>query len=90
MERFDVQELAARLRELRARKDVTQQQVADATGISQANISSYEKGKTAGGPDYQTAWELADYYGVPLSYLGGRTAHEMTAERTAPMAEGAR
>ena len=76
MEKFDVQELPARLRELRARKNVTQQQVADATGISQANISVFEKGRTAGGPDYQTAWILADYYGVPLSYLGGRTAYE--------------
>ena len=75
MERFDVNEMAARLRELRARKDVTQTQVAEATGISQANISSYEKGKTAGGPDYATAWALADYYGVPLWYLGGREEH---------------
>lgn len=73
---FDVQEMAARLRELRARKNVTQQEVAQETGISQSNISYFEQGKTAGGPDYETAWILADYYGVSLSYLGGRTAYE--------------
>lgn len=84
MEKFDVNEMAARLRELRARKNVTQKQVEDDTGISQSNISGFEQGRTLGGPDYETAWKLADYYGVPLSYLGGRTycEREGTGEST--------
>lgn len=73
---FDAQEFAARMRQLRARKNVTQQQVADATGLQQSSISNWEKGSSHGGPDYESAWILADYYQVPLAYLGGRTDFE--------------
>ena len=73
---FDKDEMAARLRELRARKNVSQQKVADDTGIGQSSISSWEQGTVKGGPSYEDACILADYYSVPLAYLGGRTNHE--------------
>lgn len=81
---FDVNEMAARLRELRARRNVTQQQVADETGITQSNISAWEQAKVPSGPNYEDAWTLAEYYGVPIGYLGGRTYNEPD-----PMAQAA-
>ena len=80
---FDVQEMGARLRELRARKNVSQQKVADDTGLAQSSISGWEQGATESGPSYEDAWVLADYYGVPLAYLGGRTNCEPVHDRAA-------
>ena len=69
---FDVDEMARRLRMLRASRNVSQQQVAEATGLQQSSISNWEKGSSVGGPSYQDAWLLADYYGVSIAELGGR------------------
>lgn len=68
----DKQELAANLRGLRARLRLSQEQVAEAVGVSPQTIVNYENGK--GGMSYETAWALADLYGVPLDALGNRQA----------------
>ncbi len=73
---FD-QEVAANLRALRARKNVRQQDVALATGMDATTLSNYETGK--GGISFENAWKLADYYGVPIGALGGRTDYERIA-----------
>lgn len=62
--------LAANLRAERARARRTQEEVAAAVGVDPATVSNYESGASA--PSYETAWRLADYYGVTLDQLGGR------------------
>lgn len=63
--------LATNLRVQRARKNVRQQDVAEATGIDQAALSQYENGARV--PGVETMARLADYYGVSLDSLAGRT-----------------
>lgn len=60
-----------RLRDMRNDFDLSQQQVADILGIQQTVYSRYERG-------FQTIplihlMKLADYYGVSLDFLTGRT-----------------
>lgn len=67
---FSVDRMAAELRGLRGKKHVSQQEVADAVGVERVTIKNYENGLTV--PSYETAWKLADYYGVSLDAIGGR------------------
>lgn len=62
--------LASNLRGFRARKRMTQSEVASAIGVTTQTIANYEDGKP--GMSYENAWALADLYGVTLSALGGR------------------
>lgn len=68
--KFSQDELAANLRALRARRNVSQSEVAAQLGVDANTVSNYETGSTI--PNYQTAWALADYYGVTLDELGSR------------------
>ena len=63
-------------REMSARenRDVTQADIAEAVGVSSNTILNYEKGE--GCVSYETAWALADLFGVPLCELGGRDERE--------------
>ena len=67
---FDKNVMADNLRGLRAKKRMTQAEVAEAIGVSTNTIVNYENGD--GSVSYETAWKLADLYGVPLCDLGGR------------------
>ena len=60
-----------RLRDLREDRDLRQIDVAKATGIDQRTLSNYETGKTA--PDMCSLIRLADFFGVSLDYLTGRS-----------------
>lgn len=71
---FSKEEMSACLRELRARKRVTQQEVADAVGVDATSIYNYENARTA--PTFEIAWRLADFYNVSLDRLGGRNTDE--------------
>lgn len=71
---FSKEEMSACLRELRARKRVTQQEVADAVGVDATSIYNYENGRTP--PTFEIAWRLADFYNVSLDRLGGRNTNE--------------
>lgn len=62
--------VAANLRALRARKRMTQAEVAAAVGVNANTIGNYENGDSS--MSYEAAWKLADLYGVPLCDLGGR------------------
>lgn len=62
---------------LRTAKGVSQKEVADAIGITSSVLSNYEKGLKA--PSLEFAYLLADYYGVTLDELCGRTS---TRERS--------
>lgn len=62
--------LAERLRELRAKKTVSLQAVADAIGVSKPHVWELEKGK-AKNPSLDLLKKIADFYGVTLDYLAG-------------------
>ena len=60
-----------RLKELRFYKEKSQLQVQMETGIEQALLSKYENGLRI--PPTDTLMILADYYGVSMDYIMGRT-----------------
>ena len=63
--------LATNLRVQRAKKRVRQKDVANAVSIDQAALSQYENGTRV--PNVETVVKLADYYGISLDTLAGRT-----------------
>lgn len=67
---LDREKLAERLRMERARKKVTQAEVAEATGTTGAAICNYENGSRT--PTLDKLNALADYYGVTTDYLIGK------------------
>lgn len=67
MERF-----SERLQELRKEKNATKEDLAAHLGITVWAYRYYEEGKRY--PDFQGLIALADYFGVTLDDLVGRTA----------------
>lgn len=67
---FDKDVMAANLRALRAREHISQEEVAKRVGIGVASVVNYENGQSS--PSYETAWRLADLFGVTLDALGSR------------------
>ena len=63
--------IAERLRWLREVNEKSQQVVADTCGIHQTTLGEYERGLCMPSPEVLRT--LADYYGVSLDYLLGRT-----------------
>lgn len=59
------------LRLLRKKHGLTQVQLQLATGIEQALLSKFERGERI--PPTDTLITLADFYGVSLDYIAGRT-----------------
>lgn len=60
-----------RIVELRKSRKMTQAEVAKLLGVTQVNVYKYEKGFSE--PPFKTALWYADYFGVSLDYLFGRT-----------------
>ncbi len=60
-----------RLRDLKEDADLTQKQVAAIIGVSVNHYGKYERGETD--IPFEKAIILAEYYGVSLDYLAGRT-----------------
>ena len=60
-----------RLKELRAKRGVSQLKLAMDLGLSQNTVSRYETGEREA--DYRTLILLADYFNVSIDYLLGRT-----------------
>ena len=56
-----------RLRELREKRGLTLEQVADALGLRNQYVSNYELGKRR--PDFETLSKFADFYHVSVDYL---------------------
>ena len=67
-----------RLKELRAKKKISQVKLAMDLNMSQNNISRYEKGEREA--DYDTLIAIADYFDVSVDYLLGRTDNPKIAE----------
>ena len=63
-----------RLKELRKKRGITQLKLAMDLGLNQNAISRYETGEREA--DYNTLIALADYFGVSIDYLLGRTDKE--------------
>ena len=59
--------IAKRLSELRKKKGVKQDEIAELLNVKRATVANYETGKRA--PDYETIIKLADYYGVSCDYI---------------------
>ena len=66
MEIFD---FGLRLRELREKKRLSQQHLADWLGLTRSSISNYENNTQT--PPADTLVRLADIYGVSVDYLLG-------------------
>lgn len=60
-----------KLRELRIEKGLKQKEIAENIGMSMQALSNYENGLRE--PDFATLNTLADYFGVSVDYLLGRT-----------------
>ena len=60
-----------RLREIRAGKQSTQKQVADAVGVAVRNYQRYEADEQR--PAFEVLIALADFFNISLDYLVGRT-----------------
>ena len=60
-----------RLKELRVKRKISQLKLALDLNMNQNSISRYETGEREA--DYETLLKFADYFGVSLDYLFGRT-----------------
>ena len=56
---------------------MTQQEVADAIGVSPGTVNNWEAGK--GGMSFENAWKLADLFGCGIGELFGRDESNHTA-----------
>ena len=56
--------------ELRKQQGISQQQLAQKIGTSQANVSRWEQGLNE--PSIIECWKIADYFDVSLDLLCGR------------------
>ena len=63
--------LSKRIKQLRESHGETQQKMAENLGVSQQTIAGWEKGQR--NPSLETLSTLADYFGVSVDYLLGRT-----------------
>lgn len=59
------------LKLLRGEKNMSQQELADALGISKSSINMYERGERQ--PNFEVLETIADYFNVDIDYLLGRT-----------------
>ena len=62
-----------KIAELRKEKGLSQRALAKAIGTSQANLSRWEQGLNE--PSVIECWKIADYFGVSLDLLCGRTEY---------------
>ena len=63
-----------RLKELRIKKNIKQQDLAKALNITKQSVSNWENNKRL--PDINTLIQLADFYNCSLDYLVGRDLKE--------------
>ncbi len=60
-----------RLKELRKKRNISQQKLAIELGMNQNSISRYENGEREA--EYNTLIAFAEYFSVSVDYLLGRT-----------------
>ena len=59
-----------KIAELRKQKNLSQRQLADLLGTSQANLSRWEQGLNE--PSIMECWRIADFFEVSIDFLCGR------------------
>ena len=62
---------AERIRTLRSEQNITQDALGKIVGVKRYSVSGYEKGNNF--PEGPVLIALADYFGVSIDYLLGRT-----------------
>lgn len=67
--------LPARLKQLREKKKMTQQEMAVAIGVARTTYAMYEQGKRE--PDIATINKIASYHKVTTDYLIGRSENSL-------------
>ncbi|MCT3115540.1 helix-turn-helix domain-containing protein [Leuconostoc lactis] len=67
-----------RIKELRQKQNLTLKELSSRTGISDVNLSRYERGSVQ--PREQMWKKLADYFDVSIGYLQGTVSEEHEAE----------
>lgn len=77
MTTYSDMKVADNLRGQRAKRRMTQQEVADAIGVSPGTVNNWEAGK--GGMSFENAWKLADLFGCGIGELFGRDESKHTA-----------
>ena len=73
-------QMSETLRSLRAQKSMTQQELADKTGLSRSRINNYEQGIRE--PDFRTAEILADFFNVDLDMLYSGSSSPVSLSET--------
>lgn len=63
--------LGQRIKQIREEAGLTQEEFGKLFGIVKSTVSMYEKGKST--PDDNIKKQIADYFGISLDYLTGRT-----------------
>ncbi len=74
--------MIANLKELRIKKGISQQFLADAIGVSQQSINKYENHNVE--PDIQTLMALASFFNTSVDYLIGFTQIDHVIEPVLP------
>lgn len=69
-------QLGDRLKKLRVNQRISQQELASRLCMNRITYSQYETNRRQ--PDYETLLKIADYYGVSVDYLLGRTNEPMS------------
>ena len=64
-------DFSERIKLLRKEKGLSQEAVGSIIGVKKYAVYSYEKGRAC--PDMKGLIALADYFGVSMDYLAGRT-----------------
>ena len=74
--------MIAKLKELRIRKGISQQALADTIGVSQQSINKYENHNVE--PDIRTLMALASFFNTSVDYLIGFTQIDHVIEPVLP------
>ena len=74
-----------RLRELRKERNVSQQKLAQALGVSRSTVAMWETGPNQ--PDYETLLRIADYFEVSTDYILERTKEKISSPPSDPLSE---
>ena len=69
-------EYAKRLQNLRKKKGLTQDELAEKLHTSRSRVSMYEQGKRQ--PDFEMQEAIADFFNVNIDYLFGRSDSSMS------------
>lgn len=77
---INMNNVGAKLQEIRVKAGVSQQAMAEYLGITRQAYSHYEVGRRK--PDYETLLKLAEYFGISvLDILGNEKAPAASGER---------